>query len=432
MGETDGMFCSIATALDELRAGRMIVLVDDEHRENEGDIVLPAQHVSAEAVNFMLLHARGYMCLALPGETVDRLALDPQTVRNTAAMGTAFTVTVDAKRGITTGVSAADRACTIGLCMDPRSTPADLVRPGHVNPLRAHDGGVLVRAGHTEGSVDLTRLAGLTPGAIICEILREDGEVARLHDLAAFCRQWNLRMCTIEELIKYRRAREMLVRREIEVKLPTPLGDFDLIAFRSTVDPEPHFALTIGGIGRADAGKVPVIDEPVLVRVHSECLTGDIFGSMLCDCGPQLHCAMEQISKAGRGVILYMRQEGRGIGIVNKLRAYKLQQDENLDTVEANRRLGFPPDLRHYGIGAQILFELGVRRIRLLTNNPKKVVGIDGYGLQIVEQVPIHVSPNPMNQKYMDTKRTKLGHLPDPDEPRRPTGTGNPTQQERE
>jgi 3,4-dihydroxy 2-butanone 4-phosphate synthase/GTP cyclohydrolase II len=416
----DSALCTIHEAMAELRSGRMIVLVDDEHRENEGDLVLAAENVTAERVNFMLTHARGYLCLALACEIADRLALDPQTIRNTATLGTAFTVTVDARpeAGVGSGVSAADRARTIAVCMNERSTPADLVRPGHVNPLRAQDGGVLVRAGHTEGSVDLVRLAGLKPGAVICEVLRDDGEVARLPDLIEFCRRWQIRMCTIEELIKFRRAREVLVKRETELRLPTPYGEFDLIAYRSTVDPEPHIALTLGGIGKSSGGVAPPIDEPVLVRVHSECLTGDVFHSLLCDCGMQLHSAMERIGQEGRGVILYMRQEGRGIGIFNKLRAYKLQQDENLDTVEANRRLGFPADLRHYGIGAQILFDLGVRQIRLLTNNPKKVVAIDGYGLHITEQVPIRVPPNPMNQKYLETKRAKLGHLLNPtDEP---------------
>ena len=407
-------FCSIPEAIAELKAGRMIVLVDDEYRENEGDLVLAAEKVTPQAVNFMLTHCRGYLCLALAEEMADRLGLDPQTTRNTAALGTAFTVTVDAKHGITTGVSAADRAHSIAVCMDERSTPADLVRPGHINPLRAIPGGVLVRTGHTEGSVDMARLAGLKSGAVICEILREDGEMSRLPDLREFCARWNLKMCTIEELIKFRRSREILIKRELQVKLPTRFGEFDLIAYSSTVDAEPHIALTFGGIGRGSEEDQPEDTEPALVRVHSECLTGDVFGSILCDCGSQLDHAMAQIARAGRGVLLYMRQEGRGIGLLNKLRAYKLQQEENLDTVEANLRLGFPADLRHYGIGAQILYDLGVREIRLLTNNPKKLVGLDGYGLRIVERVPIEVPPSAENRKYIETKWAKLGHLHEP------------------
>ncbi|HVJ81476.1 MAG TPA: GTP cyclohydrolase II, partial [Planctomycetia bacterium] len=340
----------------------------------------------------------------------DQLGLEPQTQRNTAAMGTAFTVSVDARRGITTGQSVSDRARTIQVCMDDGSSPNDLVRPGHLFPLRAQNGGVLVRAGHTEGGVDLTRMAGMKPGAVICEIHREDGEMARMPDLVAFCRKFKLKMTSIQEVIHYRRSRERLVQRELEVKLPTAYGEFDLFAFRSVVDPEPHLALTLGGIGRLENGVVREQEEPVLVRVHSECLTGDVFGSMLCDCGPQLAHALGQVGAAGRGVVLYMRQEGRGIGLIAKLKAYKLQQEEHLDTVEANRRLGFAADLRHYGIGAQILHDLGVRKIRLLTNNPKKVVGIDGYGLTIVEKVPIEIPPNEINRRYLETKVQQLGH----------------------
>lgn len=410
MDQADSVFCSIPEAIDELRQGRMIVLIDDEHRENEGDLVIAAERVTPEAVNFMIKHGRGLVCLALPGAAVERLGLDPQTTQNTAALGTAFTVSVDARFGITTGISATDRARTVEVCIDESSTPADLARPGHLFPLRAQDGGVLVRAGQTEGSVDLTRLAGLKPGAVICEIIRDDGEMARLPDLVEYCRQFGLKMCTIEELIKYRRSSERLIHRELEVHLPTAHGDCELIAYRSVVDAEPHIALVFGGIGRAVNGVVPIQPDPILVRVHSECLTGDVFGSLLCDCGPQLAHAMRQVAAAGKGVILYMRQEGRGIGLVNKLRAYQLQQQENLDTVEANRRLGFPADLRHYGIGAQILFDLGIRQIRLLTNNPKKIVGLDGYGLRIVERVPIEIPPNENNRKYLETKRTRLGH----------------------
>lgn len=406
------VFCDIPEALAELRAGRMIVLVDDEHRENEGDLVVAAEMVTPEVINFMIMHGRGLVCLALPNNDADRLGLEPQTLRNNAALGTAFTVSVDARHGISTGVSAADRARTVSVCMDPNSSAADLVRPGHLFPLRARDGGVLVRTGQTEGSVDLTRLAGLKPGAVICEIIRDDGEMARVPDLVDYCRRWNLKMCTVEELIKYRRGKEILVHRELEVSLPTVYGgQSHLIAYSSVVDAEPHLALTFGGVGLAVDGAVPIQEDPILVRVHSECLTGDIFSSLLCDCGPQLSDAMHMIARGGKGVLLYMRQEGRGIGLLNKLRAYKLQQEENLDTVEANQRLGFPADLRHYGIGAQILYDLGIRKIRLLTNNPKKVVGLDGYGLQLVERVPIEVASNNNNQRYLQTKRTRLGHL---------------------
>lgn len=403
--------CTVEEALDDLRQGRMIVLVDDEFRENEGDLVCAAEHATPEMINFMIMHGRGLVCLAMNGPMCDRLDLDPQVVRNTAALGTAFTVTVDARDGITTGVSAHDRARTIAVCVDDRFGPDDLVRPGHLFPLRAQDGGVLVRAGQTEGSVDLCRLAGLRPAGVICEIIRDDGQMARVPDLVDFCHKWQLKMLTIEDIIKYRRSKEILIRREIEVTLPTRFGeDCAMIAYSSTVDPEPHLALTFGGIGRAVDGKVPIQSDPVLVRVHSECLTGDVFGSLLCDCGPQLEDALMRIGREKRGVLLYMRQEGRGIGLLNKLRAYKLQQEENLDTIEANQKLGFAGDLRHYGIGAQILFDLGVRQIKLLTNNPKKVVGIDGYGLSIVEQLPIEVSPNHHNRRYIETKKVKMGH----------------------
>ena len=404
-------FCTVPEAIEELRAGRMIVLIDDEFRENEGDLVIAAEHCAPQAINFMITHGRGMVCLALAGEYADRLDLDPQTAHNNSKMGTAFMVSVDARLGVTTGISASDRARTVQVCMDERSTAKDLVRPGHMHPLRAQDGGVLVRAGQTEGSVDLARMAGMKPGAVICEIHRDDGEMARVPDLIEYCQRFGLKLCTIEDIIKYRRAREILVRRELEVKLPTPYGEWELIAYRSVVDAEPHIALSLGGIGQAEGGVVPVQDLPTLVRVHSECLTGDVLGSLLCDCGPQLRHAFEQVARQGRGVVLYMRQEGRGIGLLNKLKAYKLQQEEGLDTVEANRRLGFGADLRHYGIGAQILFDLGVRQIRLLTNNPKKVVGIEGYGLAIVERVPIEIAPNERNSKYLQTKRTQLGHL---------------------
>jgi 3,4-dihydroxy 2-butanone 4-phosphate synthase/GTP cyclohydrolase II len=407
-------FCTVDEALDELRAGRMIVLVDDEYRENEGDLVIAAEKVTPESVNFMLHHARGLVCLAMSTAICDRLHLEPMPGRNVDAQATPFTPYIDARTGITTGTSAFDRARTILVAIDEASTPDDLVRgKGHVPGLRARDGGVLVRAGHTEGSVDLARLAGLKEAAVICEILTPDGHMARIPDLREFSKQHGLKMCTIEDLIKFRRRRERLIHRELSLKLPTAHGEFDLIVYGSSVDPEPHLALCKGGVGLEVNGQVPVQKEPVLVRIHSQCLTGDIFDSLMCDCGSQLHHAMEQVEQAGKGVILYMRQEGRGIGLLAKLKAYQLQQQEKLDTVEANQRLGFAPDLRHYGIGAQILVDLGVRQLRLLTNNPKKVVGLDGYGLRIVERVPIQIPPTQENLRYLQTKKEKLGHLLD-------------------
>jgi 3,4-dihydroxy 2-butanone 4-phosphate synthase/GTP cyclohydrolase II len=414
MSETRDGFCTIEEALAEIRAGRMIVLVDDEFRENEGDLVLAAEKVTGEAINFMVRNGCGLVCLAMSGAICDRLHLEPLPGYNIDPQATPFTPYIDARTCITTGTSAFDRARTIAVAIDERSTPNDLVRgKGHVPGLRAREGGVLVRAGHTEGSVDLARLAGLKEAAVICEILNADGRMARLPDLREFCRQHGLKLCTIEDLIKYRRQRERLIQREVCLKLPTAHGEFDLIAYTSVVDPEPHLALCKGGVGLDVNGQVPIQEEPILLRIHSQCLTGDIFDSLKCDCGSQLHQAMEQVQHAGKGVILYMRQEGRGIGLLAKLKAYKLQEQENLDTVEANQRLGFGPDLRHYGIGAQILLDLGVRQIRLLTNNPKKVVGLDGYGLRIVEQVPIQIAPNQKNRHYLKTKREKLGHLLD-------------------
>jgi 3,4-dihydroxy 2-butanone 4-phosphate synthase / GTP cyclohydrolase II len=414
MAEPRAGFCSIEAAIEELQAGRMVVLVDDEFRENEGDLVIAAEKVTPETINFMLHHARGLVCLAMAKPICDRLHLEPLPGHNVDPEATPFTPYIDARTGITTGTSAFDRARTIQVAIDDRSTPNDLVRgKGHVPGLRARQGGVLVRAGHTEGSVDLARLAGLKEAAVICEILTADGHMARLPHLQEFCRQHSIKMCTIEDLIQYRRQRERLIHRELSLKLPTAHGDFDLFVYGSVVDPEPHLALCKGGVGREAGGQVPVQKDPVLVRIHSQCLTGDIFDSLLCDCGSQLHQAMEQVEKAGKGVILYMRQEGRGIGLLSKLKAYRLQQEENLDTVEANERLGFGPDLRHYGIGAQILVDLGIRQIRLLTNNPKKVVGLDGYGLRIVERVPIQIPPNEENLRYLKTKREKLGHFLD-------------------
>ncbi len=405
-------FCSIEEALQELRQGRMIVLVDDEQRENEGDLVIAAEKVTPEAINFMVRNGCGILGLAMGAALCDRLGLEPLPGRNVDAQATPWTPHIDARQGITTGTSAFDRARTIQVAIDDRTGPSDLViGKGHVPGLRAREGGVLVRAGHTEGSVDLARLAGLKEAAVICEVMTAEGRMARLPDLAAFCAQHGLKMCTIEDLIKYRRQREKLVCRELSVRLPTRHGDFDLIAYTSVVDAEPHLALCVGGVGKVVDGCVPVQTEPVLVRIHSQCLTGDIFDSLLCDCGTQLQQAMEQVARAGRGVVLYMRQEGRGIGLLPKLQAYQLQQQGGLDTVEANKALGYGPDLRHYGIGAQILLDLGVRQIRLLTNNPKKVVGLDGYGLRIVERVPIEVAPNQNNRRYLRTKKDKLGHL---------------------
>lgn len=407
-------FCTVEEAIAELKAGRMIVLVDDEHRENEGDVVVAAEHATPQAINFMVRHACGRLCLAMDGEICDRVGLDLLPGVHLDPTATPFTHNFDARTGVTTGISAFDRARTIQVAIADDATPNDLVRDkGHIDGLRAREGGVLVRAGHTEASVDLARLAGLKPAGVICEVLREDGHMARVPELREFCAQHGLKLCKIADLIRYRWERERLVRRDLILKLPTAFGAFDLFVYRSLVDKEPHLALTLGGVGRETDGTVPVQDEPVLVRAHSECLTGDIFHSCLCDCGPQLHHAMDQVAQAGKGVILYMRQEGRGIGLLAKLKAYKLQQEEGLDTVEANKRLGFGPDLRHYGIGAQILADLGVRQIRLLTNNPKKVVGLESYGLRIVERVPIQMPSNPHNRRYLLTKKDKLGHLLD-------------------
>jgi 3,4-dihydroxy 2-butanone 4-phosphate synthase / GTP cyclohydrolase II len=414
MTDPSSGFCTIDEAIAELRSGRMIVLVDDEYRENEGDLVVAAEKVTPQIINFMIRNACGRLCLAMTGEMCDRVGLSLLPGVNLDPSATPFTHNFDARQGVTTGISAYDRATSILTAIDDHATPNDLVKDkGHMDGLRAREGGVLVRAGHTEGSVDLARLAGLKPAGVICEIIKEDGHMARLPDLREFAAQHGLKMCTIADLIKHRRRREKLVKREIALKLPTALGDFDLFGYSSIVDSDLHLALAVGGVGEEDKDGTREQPDPILVRVHSECFTGDVLHSALCDCGSQLHHALTQIAEAGRGVLLYMRQEGRGIGLLNKLRAYKLQQEEGLDTVEANQRLGFAPDLRHYGIGAQILFDLGVRQIRLLTNNPKKVIGLEGYGLKIIERVPIQVPPNETNKRYLLTKKDKLGHLLD-------------------
>ena len=406
-------FASVPECLDELKNGRPIVLVDDEDRENEGDVIAPAELVTPKLINFMLSDGRGMLFVAADGETCDRLNLVPQAQVNTAQRGTNYTVSVDAtsRFGITTGVSTTERAATIRRLAEKDATPADFDRPGHVQPIRARDGGVLVRAGHTEGMVDLCRLAGLRPVAFGIEVMRPDGEMARRPDLEAFAKKHDLKMLTIEQLIRYRTQRESLVKRIETVNMPTRWGDFKLHAYESTIDHSPHLALCKGGIGdRDESGQVEQHDEPVLVRVHSECLTGDVFGSGRCDCGDQLAQAMQRIEQEGKGVLLYLRQEGRGIGLTNKLHAYRLQE-EGLDTVAANRKLGLPVDRRDYGIGVQILRDLGLTKLRVLTNNPKKIYGIDGYGMEVVEQLPVRVEPGPHNEAYLNAKKTQLGHL---------------------
>ncbi|MBI4497995.1 MAG: bifunctional 3,4-dihydroxy-2-butanone-4-phosphate synthase/GTP cyclohydrolase II [Chloroflexi bacterium] len=394
---------TIPEAVEDIKAGKLVIVVDDEGRENEGDLVMAAEKVTPEAVNFMARYARGLICMPLLGERLDQLGIPLMVTRNTSRYATAFTISVEARHGTTTGISAYDRAATVKALIDPATRPDDLIMPGHMFPLRARDGGVLVRAGHTEAAVDLARLAGLYPAGVLCEIMNDDGTMARLPELEQFAAEHGIKIISIADLIAYRRRHERLVQRVAEASLPTRYGEFRAVAYTSPYQPGEHMALVMGDIASP---------EPVLVRVHDECLTGDVFGSLRCDCGDQMHMALERIADVGRGVFLYMRQEGRGIGLHNKIRAYRLQ-DQGLDTVEANEALGLPMDLREYGVGAQILADLGLTRIRILTNNPKKLAGIESYGLEVVDQVPILAPINPHNRRYLQTKLIKMGHLLD-------------------
>jgi 3,4-dihydroxy 2-butanone 4-phosphate synthase/GTP cyclohydrolase II len=393
---------AIEDAIKDIRAGRMVILVDDEDRENEGDLTMAAEAVTPEAINFMAKYGRGLICLSMTGEKLDSLNLPLMVDNNTSQFQTGFTISIEARCGVTTGISAADRATTIHTAINDNAKPTDLVRPGHVFPLRAREGGVMVRSGQTEGSVDLARLAGLKPAGVICEIMNDDGTMARMPSLEKVSKEHGLGICTIADLIEYRMRTESFVHREVETVVPTGhAGEFKVIVYENDMEDIQNIALVKGEIDP---------EKPILVRVHSECLTGDIFGSLRCDCGDQLHKAMEMMDKEGAGVLLYIRQEGRGIGLVNKLKAYVLQ-DEGLDTVEANEKLGFKADLRNYGIGAQVLVDLGVRKMKLITNNPKKMIGLQGYGLSIVEQVPIEIKPNKYNKGYLECKKLKMGHL---------------------
>lgn len=394
-------FDSVEAVLADLRKGKMVIVVDDADRENEGDLIMAAQHATSKAINFMAKYGRGLICVPTTSERLQQLGIEQMVKHNRDSFRTDFQVTVDAAEGVGTGISAADRARTVQVLASPTALPNDLVQPGHIFPLRAKSGGVLQRAGHTEAAVDLVTIAGCRPVGVICEIMNDDGTMARLPQLQRFAKKHRLKTCTIADIIQFRRRREKLVERVETVQMPTDYGEFQLALYRSTLDGQHHVALVCGDV----AGK-----KNVLVRVHSECLTGDVFGSCRCDCGPQLHQAMRQVSEAGRGVVLYMRQEGRGIGLPAKIHAYKLQEN-GLDTVEANTKLGFKMDLREYGLGAQILADLGLKTIHLLTNNPRKIVGLSGYGLKVVKQVPIKICPNPHNKRYLDTKRRKMGHL---------------------
>ena len=393
---------SIEQAIEDIKAGKMVILVDDEDRENEGDLTIAAEKVTPEIINFMARYGRGLVCLSMTGEKLDSLNLPMMVKDNTSPFNTGFTVSIEARRGVTTGISAADRATTILTAIADETKPGDLVRPGHIFPLRARKGGVMVRAGQTEGSVDLARLAGLKPAGVICEIMDDDGTMSRMPSLEKFSEEHGIGICTIADLIEYRMRMESFVRRSAEAVIPTAFaGEFKVIVYENDVDDLIHVAMVKGEI---------FPDKPILVRVHSECLTGDVFGSLRCDCGDQLHKAMEMMDREGSGILLYMRQEGRGIGLVNKIKAYVLQ-DQGMDTVEANIELGFQADMRNYGIGAQVLVDLGVKKMRLLTNNPKKIIGLDGYGLSIVEQIPIEIEPNEFNRCYLECKKTKMGHL---------------------
>ncbi len=414
-------FCDVPEAIADFSAGRMVVIVDDEDRENEGDLAIAAEHVSPEAINFMAAHGRGLICMPMLGRRLDELQIPLMVVRNVPSQSTAFTVSVDAKQGVSTGISAYDRCLTVRALINPNSTPEDIVRPGHLFPLRYAEGGVLRRAGHTEASVDLARLAGLYPAAVICEVMNADGSMARLPELVTFARAHDIKIFTVAQLIEYRRRTEKLVQRVAEAAIPTEFGDFTCYAYESIPTNEHHLALVKGDLRTGP---------PPMVRMHSECLTGDVFGSRRCDCGDQLRMALKMIGEAGRGALVYLRHhEGRGIGLFNKLRAYKLQEDQGLDTVEANIHLGFPPDLRDYGIGAQILVDLGLQKIKLLTNNPSKRAGLHGFGLEVVDRVPLVATTTDSNRKYLEAKQTKMGHLLELDAHQgadlQPTGVGS-------